>query len=233
MPLPSPAPALSEPFWPRGWFSGRGGRRRRQAEGGSRRAPLVQTTCPGCQLPQAWRFPPPGRWQRAAAGGGAVVGPQAAPGELRPELLGWPSNNNTQSGALVAGAGCPVAGCTERPTRGLLPAWANKCRGKGSRQEEEGVGERHPPFSSRCQGPFPTPWPLPTSPPDTEPTRESQKRDGRASEGGGLARKEESSRRGNALWSVKLQPVVLHIVPEALQKPSSSSSSSVTAGAEQ
>lgn len=30
--------------------------------------------------------------------------------------------------------------------------------------------------------------------------------------------KKESSFRGNVLWSVKLQPVVLHIVPEALQK---------------
>lgn len=33
-----------------------------------------------------------------------------------------------------------------------------------------------------------------------------------------MGKKKESSFRGNVLWSVKLQPVVLHIVPEALQK---------------
>ena len=41
-------------------------------------------------------------------------------------------------------------------------------------------------------------------------------------------KKKESSFRGNVPWSVKLQPMVLHIVPEAL--PKKKPSSNVTRG---
>lgn len=42
-------------------------------------------------------------------------------------------------------------------------------------------------------------------------------------------KKKESSFRGNVPWSVKLQPMVLHIVPEALPKKKNPSSN-VTRG---
>lgn len=42
-------------------------------------------------------------------------------------------------------------------------------------------------------------------------------------------KKKESSFRGNVPWSVKLQPMVLHIVPEALPKKKTPSSN-VTRG---
>lgn len=42
-------------------------------------------------------------------------------------------------------------------------------------------------------------------------------------------KKKESSFRGNVPWSVKLQPMVLHIVPEALPKKKKPSSN-VTRG---
>lgn len=88
-----------------------------------------------------------------------------------------------------------------------------------------------PPAPARARLPEESGLHVAIKPPDMEATHESQKRareKERGGERGVLDGKKESSFRGNVLRSVKLQPVVLHIVPEALQK---NSSSNVTRGA--
>lgn len=86
-------------------------------------------------------------------------------------------------------------------------------------------GERGPPGAHTHPPRWPRPlgWPPlgPGVPQTCNPPmahKRARERERGRHEGVLDGKKKESSFRGNVLWSVKLQPVVLHIVPEALQK---------------
>lgn len=96
---------------------------------------------------------------------------------------------------------------------------------KGKASSRQGEGGARPPRRTHAPAPLAGPVRRPPRGPGLPQTcnppmahkRARERKRGRH-EGVLDGKKKESSFRGNVLWSVKLQPVVLHIVPEALQK---------------